>query len=107
MTQVILTEEQAQVFRQAVGKAVQVCDPTRMVLVRVASEMNKAYIAELKRLVATPGPRYTSKQMPATSRNCMQRGTRKAASARLACSSYWSGSDQQTSHESLHRLVAS
>lgn len=63
MTQVILTEEQARVFREALGEPVHVCDPAGKVLVEVAPEMNKEFIAELKRRASTPGSRYTGEQV--------------------------------------------
>jgi hypothetical protein len=63
MVQLILTEEQVRLMREALGKPVQLCDPTGKVLVRIEPEMNQEFLAELKRRAAQPGPRYTGEQV--------------------------------------------
>jgi uncharacterized protein YmfQ (DUF2313 family) len=65
MVQVILTEEQVRLMREALGKPVQLCDPTGKVLVQIEPEMNQEFIAELKRRAASPGPWYTGEQVQA------------------------------------------
>src|SRR5262249_50155525 len=65
MVQVILTEEQARLMRDAMGEPVQLSEPTGKVLVRIAAEMNQEFIAELKRRAASPGPWSTGEQVKA------------------------------------------
>lgn len=65
MVRVVLTEEQARVFSQAMEDPVQVCDPAGKVLAVIPPEMNKEFIAELKRRAASPGPFYSGQQVQA------------------------------------------
>src|SRR5262249_568911 len=65
MVQVILTEEQARLFREAVGQRVQLGDPRGKVLAQIEPEMNPEFLAELKRRAASPGPWYTGAQVQA------------------------------------------
>lgn len=65
MAQITLTEEQTEVFRRALGEPVQMCDPAGKVLAEIAPEMNKEFIAELKRRAASPGPFFTGQQVQA------------------------------------------
>ena len=63
MVQVMLTEEQVRLLREAFGEPVHLCDPMGKVLVKIEPEMNQEFIAELKRRAAEPGPRYTGEQV--------------------------------------------
>jgi hypothetical protein len=57
-----LTDEQMKLLVQAM-RPVQVCDPQGVVLGMVDPELSPAFLAELKRRAAAPGPRYTSEQV--------------------------------------------
>jgi hypothetical protein len=65
MAELILAEEQAQVFRRAMAKAIQVRDPTGKLLAEIAPECNLEFLAELKRRAASPGPWFSSSQVQA------------------------------------------
>lgn len=60
---VILTEQQVQQLRQADGQTVRLFDQAGALVARIAPEGNEAFLAELKRRAASPGPRYTSEQV--------------------------------------------
>ncbi|MFL5246039.1 MAG: hypothetical protein ACJ8FY_28545 [Gemmataceae bacterium] len=62
MTQLVLTEEQARLIRQAL-EPLQLCDPQGNVLRTIEPELTGEFIAELKRRAASPGPHYTSEQV--------------------------------------------
>ncbi len=65
MVELILTHEQAAVFREAMENTIQVRDPEGKVLTEIAPQWNREFIAELKRRVASPGPWYTTAQVQA------------------------------------------
>jgi uncharacterized protein YmfQ (DUF2313 family) len=65
MVQLILSEEQVRLIREALGQPVQLCDPAGNVVARIPPEMNQEFLAELKRRAAAPGPRYTGEQVQA------------------------------------------
>ncbi len=62
MSQIVLTEEQMKVLRQACAP-VAVCDPDGNVVGRVDPEKTPEFIAEMKRRAAAPGPRHTGEQV--------------------------------------------
>jgi hypothetical protein len=62
MAQIILTAEQMQIIRQALAP-LSVCDPSGNVIGTLHPERCPAFIAELKRRAAAPGPRYTMAQV--------------------------------------------
>ncbi|HEV3236620.1 MAG TPA: hypothetical protein VGZ25_06500 [Gemmataceae bacterium] len=64
MTQLILTEEQASLLRQAL-EPLQLCDPQGNVLRTLEPAESQEVIAELKRRAASPGPRYSGDQVQA------------------------------------------
>ena len=64
MTQIVLTEDQAQVLRQAL-EPIQVCDPNGRVLGCIAPQSTLEHIEEARRRLASNQPRYTSQEVAA------------------------------------------
>lgn len=64
MPQLILTPEQARILEDA-SEPVEILNTEGRVLARVLSPTDQAMVAEARRRLATPGPRYSSEQVRA------------------------------------------
>jgi uncharacterized protein YmfQ (DUF2313 family) len=93
MLQLVLTDEQAKIVKQAFGP-VSVRDSTGKVLGLLEPQLTPEMIAELKRRAASPGPWYTGEQVQSRLQALQEEWDRTG------------GFDEAYMHEFLKRLDA-